>query len=404
MATGSQRYRGHKVWDTLELKRESLRAARYDDDKSEQWREDIIEWLSEAAKSKGAHQPALYLSALDRLSEVLNDLPVSSNEFKQYVGTTPGYRNSPAQVRELESALRALPLPPPKDLKDTYVHLLDQEVEARTARLDGLEKRVAETESALAERLKALEAVSNDLEGVRDAIKDAREAIAAVSSSAENKIDAEWDSALTAWKLERETTDAERDAEALAHVATLAATAKAGEALAEHAAGALSASDWYGRGKRERRAAQWMRAAAALAFLGAGAVGWFIVAEAIRNDFDLTVGDGILRSTVALVLGAFGGLLLRESGRHFREADTAEDVALALKALAPFYANSGDAVRLEARRQVGDAVLVRNVLSRFAHRDATKHAADVNVTELPGLVEDATKALKGVQGLGNDTK
>ena len=136
-----------------------------------------------------------------------------------------------------------------------------------------------------------------------------------------------------------------------------------------------------------------MRFGAAASFVFAGAVGWFIVSEAVKNNFDLTVGDGLLRASVAAVIGAFGALLLRESGRHFREADTAEDVALSLKALAPFYASSGDEVRLSARVQVGDAVLVRNVLSRFAHRDATKHAGEINTNGLPKLVDDAAQAL-----------
>jgi hypothetical protein len=85
------------------------------------------------------------------------------------------------------------------------------------------------------------------------------------------------------------------------------------------------------------QAAQWMRAGANVAFLAAGAVGWFIVNEAIRKNFELTVGEGILRAAVVVVIGAFAVLLLRESGRHFREADTTEDVALSLKALAPFF-------------------------------------------------------------------
>jgi hypothetical protein len=61
------------------------------------------------------------------------------------------------------------------------------------------------------------------------------------------------------------------------------------------------------------------------------------VNEAIRKNFELTVGDGILRAAVVVVIGVFAVLLLRESGRHFREADTTEDVALSLKALAPFF-------------------------------------------------------------------
>lgn len=79
-----------------------------------------------------------------------------------------------------------------------------------------------------------------------------------------------------------------------------------------------------------------MRAGATAAFIFAGAIGSFMVTEAIRNNFNLTIGDGILRASVAFIVGTFGGPLLRESSRHFREADTAEEFALPLKALAPF--------------------------------------------------------------------
>jgi hypothetical protein len=122
----------------------------------------------------------------------------------------------------------------------------------------------------------------------------------------------------------------------------------------------------------------------------AGAVGVFIVSEAIRSGFDLTIGDGVLRSSVAIVIAAFGALLLREANRHFKEADTSEDVVLSMRALAPFYSGSDDTVRVAAREKVGDAVLVKNVLSRFANRDATKHSS----AELESLVKDGTNALK----------
>ena len=38
-------------------------------------------------------------------------------------------------------------------------------------------------------------------------------------------------------------------------------------------------------------------------------------------------------------------------------------------------------------------MLVRNMLSRFAHRDAAKHAGEINTAELPKLVDDAAYAL-----------
>lgn len=390
MATGYERYSKHAVWETLQLKRESLNAARFDDAASEQARVDIVEWLDEALKTKAARQPALYLGALDELSNALNQLPVDTAQFKQFVANR---RHGGQPYQLLEQALRALPLPPPKDLKAAYVDLLDQEVQARTERLDQLEERVRETEKSLQERQGELDAVSTEADRLRGEIKTQQEAIKQVSESADADMRAAWEEKLEAWRQERRSTDEEHDAKAVESIGTLAAVTKAGEALAEHAAGDLSAADWYGRAKRERRAAQWIRAGALAAFVFAGAVGYFIVSEAIANNFDISVGGGILRASVAVVIGAFGALLLRESGRHFREADTAEDVALSLKALAPFYANSDDDVRLSARVQVGDAVLVKNVLSRFSHRDAAKHAGDVDSAQLPDIVKDATKAL-----------
>ncbi|TQL47405.1 hypothetical protein FB562_0464 [Homoserinimonas aerilata] len=394
MATGSERYRTHSVWETLRLKQESLAAARFGDADTEEWRTDIVEWLSEALKTKLTRQPALYLGVLDSLGTALNALPVTTAEFAQYVADGYGRKQG---VDILEAALRKLPLPAPKELNASYIALLDSEVEARTTRLSELQSRISETEAALASRQKELDNIAKNVESLSKRIESEREAIAEVSQSARDQIDRDWGEALAEWHSDQEAINSKNNAAALEHVATLAATARAGEALAEHAAGSLSATDWNGRAKRERRAAQWMRAGAAAAFVFAGAIGFFIVTEAVRSNFDLTVGDGILRASVALVVGAFGALLLRESGRHFREADTAEDVALSLKALAPFYAGSDDSVRIAARVQVGDAVLVKNVLSRFAHRDAAKHSAEIDTANLSVLVDDAAKALSTVQ-------
>ena len=391
MATGSQRYRRHDVWDTLKIKRDALHAAKYDDAATEQWRTDILEWLDEAAKSKMARQPALYLSALDDLSNALNSLTTGVNEFRNYVSNQQ--TNHPQYVGGLLAALRALPLPPPKELTASYIELLDQEVAARTTRLDELESKVRETETALDGRLQELKRISEEVEKLSKSIQTERDAISAVTSTAESTMDANWRDVLATWKQERRDADEKRNAEALEHVTALAATRQAAQVLAEHAAGDLSAADWSGRAKRERRAAQGIRFGAMAAFVFAGAIGLFIVSEAIDKNFDLTVGDGILRASVATVVAAFGALLLRESSRHFKEADTAEDVALSLQALAPFYANSDDTMRLEARQRVGDAVLVQNVLSRFANRDAAKHSGDIAAAELQSLVQDGTRAL-----------
>jgi hypothetical protein len=387
MATASERYRRHSVWETVGLKRQALAAARYGDKDAEALRADVVEWLLEAEKTRLTRQPALYLGVLDALQDNLNALGTAEADFYSFMFSYPQQRE------RFLVAIRALPLPPPKDLKDTYVRLLDKEIEARTTRLDELEARVAETEKSLAERQKTLKQFEDKAEKVAAAVEEERLAVREVTAAAREQIETDWGETLASWWVDRKQFDKEQNSEILSHAASLAATARAGEALAEHAAGSLSAADWSGRAKRERRAAQWMRFGAAAAFIFAGAVGWFIVTEALRNNFDLTVGDGILRASVAAVIGAFGALLLRESGRHFREADTAEDVALSLKALAPFYAGSDEEVRKAARAQVGDAVLVKNILSRFAHRDAAKHAGEINTADLPKLVDDAAQAL-----------
>lgn len=391
MATGYERYSTHPVWETLHLKRESLNAARFDDPDSEQVRRDLIEWLDEALRTKAARQPALYLDVLDGLGDALNRIPIDAPSFRQFVA----YRNQPGEAyRLLEDALRMLPLPPPKDLKAAYVDLLDKEVEVRNERLNELHRRVTETEQALQGRLDELSNVTRAVATLRAEIQTERDAIAAVSRSAEADMRAAWQQSLEDWEVERRATDLEHDTQALESIATLAATTSAGEALAEHAAGDLSATDWYGRAKRERVSAQWVRAGAWAAFILAGGIGFYIVSEAIVKDFDISLGGGVLRASIAVVIAAFGALLLREASRHFREADTAEDVALSLKALAPFYANSADEIRLAARVELGDAVLVKNVLSRFSHRDASKHGAEVKTAELPGLVKEAAEALK----------
>lgn len=391
MATGYERYKNHAVWEQLVLKRDALQAARFDDSALERARKDVAEWLDEALKAKAPRQPALYLGSLDLLSTALNNLPADQQNFAQFWR----YRTQQGQPAYLlEEALKGLPLPSPKDLSASYVKQLDDEVELRTTRLEALKARIDETETSLKGRLAELQKVTSDVETLRSQIQAEREAIASVSKAADADMRSEWQASFRTWETERDHRDALDRATALEHLGTLAATAKAGEVLAEHAAGDLSASDWYQRASRERRAAQWMRAAAIAAFLLAGAVGYYIVNMAIADNFDLTVGDGILRATVAIVIGAFGALLLRESGRHFRESDTSEDVALSLKALAPFYAGSEDDVRHAARAELGDAVLVKNVLSRFTHRDAAKHASELRADALGGLVKDTTAALK----------
>lgn len=99
---------------------------------------------------------------------------------------------------------------------------------------------------------------------------------------------------------------------------------------------------------------------------------------AISRDLALTAGDGILRGAVVLALAGIGSFITLESQRHFREADSAEDVKLALTALEPYYAGSNDEEREAVRRDLGDTVFIKNTLSSFSNRDASKHSSLTN--------------------------
>src|SRR5690606_29210672 len=107
------------------------------------------------------------------------------------------YNGQPFQ--RLEQALRALPLPPPKDLKAAYVEQLDKEVDARTERLGQLETRIQETEESLQHRLTELDAVSGELDKLREEIQAQQDAIKNVSDKADADIRAAWNESLNSW-------------------------------------------------------------------------------------------------------------------------------------------------------------------------------------------------------------
>lgn len=391
--SGNERYREHTVWETLDLKLDALDAARYDDLEVEQWRIDVVEWLKEARKSKTAQQPALYLSALEELSNPLNNLQADQAKFTQYVGLKAHTSSSPT-VNKLESALRKLPLPSAKALTKTFEEQLDREIEFRKQRLSSLESKIADTEKGLETSREEFDQLRSDIERIRAEVQAQRDAIQSVSDSARETIQEEWDSELRSWHQDRKEADSKRDSEAVQHIGALAAAADSGRALLDYAVGELSSTEWTQRATRERKSARWLRLMAFGAFGIATLIGLYIVFEVIQNAFELTLGDAVLRAAIPLVIGALGALMLRESGRHFREADAAEDVSLSLTALAPFYENTDDGIRLAARVEVGDAVLVKNILSRFASRDASRHASNAPTAKPSEILEAATEALR----------
>lgn len=390
--TGAERYRQHEAWKTLELKLNALDSVHYDDAKLEQWRVDVVEWLQDAQRAQDHRPSALYLTVLDDLYQALTSLKSDQSSFKQYLGLNNSSGN--ATVNKLKNALRQLPPPRAANLRKNIVEQLDREVEARQQWLRDLHAEIETTKTELQESQESLTSLRKQVEEAEDEIKTHRGEIKGVTETAQDTIKAEWDSALNRWEQERATKDKTHNEQAAEHVAALASAAHLGGTLLDRAVGKLSAVEWSKRGERDRNTATKLRWVAFILFgLGVAVLGAFTI-ESILRDAQLSVGDVILRTTVVVVIAASAAAALREAGRHFREADSSEEIASALDTLAPFYENTESGVRLKARQQVGEAVLVQNILSRFAHRDASKHGSTtpgLSVGEVLSEVSELTK-------------
>ena len=375
----------------LYLRSDALEGARYSTAEIESVRKDTVEVLRQALLSKGNPVPVLYDSVLDGIQTILNSLTADEGGFQAFVNN--GYNV------QLANAVRRLPGPPPRQVNERYVAALDSSIQAREEELVALRVSLQEVGDEVLRLSKNLKSLSSAVERQSSKIVSDSATIAQVVATADDRLAADWNNKVSAWELERKTKDQALDIELADNILLLAGAASVGQRLVEQAAGSLTATDWAGRAKRERLNAVWMRAASFAFFVAALVAGGYILASAIDAGFELTIGDGILRGALILAVAGVGTFLSSESRRHFKEADSAEEVTLAITAIEPFYASSDGEDRETARSAVGDTVFVRNVLSRFASRDASKHASTTN-QELTEIVELLTKSVELGKKLG----
>lgn len=383
--TPVERYRRHLVWDMLLLRREALETARYSTESLENYRRAAIEVLRLGYLSKANPVPVIYDAVLDQLQGALNSLSTGENEFQSFVNS--GY------YQQAVDAVRRLPGPPPRQVNDQYLAALDSAVSVREEQLVELQSAIRTLEDELASISARAMALVDVVDSQGRKITADSATISQVVSTADDRLESEWNLKLSEWELDRKTKDQKFDSELTENIQLLAGTALVGQRLVEQAAGSLTATDWAARSKRERINAIWMRVAAFAFFISALAAGGYILATAIQDGFELTVGDGILRGALILAVAGVGTFLSAESRRHFKEADSAEEVALAITAIEPFYASSETKDRESVRVAVGDTIFVKNVLSRFSSRDASKHAGTSN-QELTDIVELLTKSVE----------
>lgn len=368
--TQIERYRQHDVWGLIDLKRGALDTVKYSQQPFEDYRLDVITMLDAAARSKTNPQPTIYDDVLDAIRDNLNQLATDEQSFRSW--------SQQPYMSDLRARVRDLPGPPARQVNDSYVAALDTAVAARQNELDELRTSVAALNEEVVAKTKELAGLTRKVDAQHEKLTADAATITQAVTTADEQLRREWATALATWEQEREMRDGALDDEMAVHIQLLSTAALTGRRLVEQTAGHLTAADWAGRAKRERWNAHAMRWASFVFFALAVVVGGWILWIAIDKDLTLTVGDGILRGALVLALAGVGSFLTVEARRHFREADSAEDVKLALAALEPFYAGAEDEERTAVRRILGDTVFIKNTLSRFSSRDAAKHAGPTN--------------------------
>jgi outer membrane murein-binding lipoprotein Lpp len=384
--TSAERYRDHPVWRALQAKIDALDAPRFQRESAEQARAQVVDSLRIGMQSRSnVSRASLYLEALDRLNEILGQqIPTDENNFEQGYFTRAPYQ-------QLAAALRSLPGPTPRGLTDAHVEVLDESVAFRRDQLTGLKSEVSELSAEIAEKRRELEALKEVIERSKEENADARSRIVQTAEDGQQVLESEWAAKLIEWDKDRYQRDQELDRQIDEKLGLLTYAAQAAERLVEYAAGRFTARDWSDRAAREYRLGYLMRRGAIGAFIAAGLVGAVLVTEAIRREHGLDVGGSLLRIAVVGAIAALGYYLSRESRKHLDEAGSAEEVAVALQALEPYYASASGETRAAAREAVGEMLFVRNIQSRFAARDASKHNGMDN-QQLNELMDTLTKS------------
>ncbi|WP_127817695.1 hypothetical protein [Microbacterium sp. CPCC 204701] len=368
--TPIERYRQHEVWGLIELKRGALETVKYSQRPFEEYRLEVITVLEAAARSKSNPQPTLYDDTLNVIRDILNQLSADEHSFRSW--------SQQSYMNDLRARVRDLPGPPPRQVNESYLAAFDTAIAVRQQELNDLRASVSALNDEVIAKTKEVAALTKKVDAQHEKLTADAATISQVVSTADEQLRREWEADLATWRQEREARNGELDKEMATHVQLLSTAALTGRRLVEQAAGHLTAADWAGRAKRERWNAHGLRWASFVFFALAVVVGAWVLWVAIEKNLTLTVGDGILRGALVLALAGVGSFLTIEARRHFREADSAEDVKLALAALEPFYAGASDDERTEVRRVLGDTVFIKNTLSRFSSRDAAKHAGPTN--------------------------
>lgn len=382
--SGYEQYKNHPVWTKLHLKLEALRSSRFDESSAEELRTELISILALAKSSEKNGKAYIYMDPLQELENYIDAVYIggTSNQFVQSYGQYRSY---------FHQAIRSLPGPRGSEITKTLEAELVEMIEVRDTEIQELRK-------ALVEQASQALTLSQELLKIKDSAKVALETTsnetARISQAATDFEVARAEFRETQSSVWQSTHDKLRDtfqAKADSEIALLATAANVGKRLVEIAATNLTALSWVEKAERERKSGTSLRRASIGAFITAAILGGFVAYLTFSNDHQTGLGDALIRIAVITAVSAIGAYLSVESRRHLREADSAEEVSMALSALEPFLANSEDESRSAIRNELGETLFIQNVRSRFGSRDANKHSS-LDPSQMQGLVDTALKA------------
>lgn len=382
--TTPESYRSHPVWEVLKLKINALEQAKFQNIENETQRCNVVLGLKSALRSKSYSGSIDYGSILSELLVTLNSLASDDQTFASFARSN--------QIQNLWTYIRQLPGPSQIKVNENYSDALDLLISARTVELSAINERITAAQQTMAEVELKIGTQKEALELVKNQIISQSAKLSETVETASDKMDGEWKNKLESWAIDRTTKDKDLENEMLNELSLLVSAALVGNRLMENAAGNLTAIKWASRATRERTSAIRLRYGSFVVYSIAVLIGTWIVTTAISAGKTLDAGDGIIRGAIVLSCAAIGTFLASESRRHFREADSSEEVQLAITAMEPFMTNATEEDRQSTRAAMADTVFVKNVLSRFSGRDASRHNSS-NSVEMSELVEVLRKAL-----------
>lgn len=391
---GFDTYRNHQVWVELSNALERLERITNLNSDLEPFRDEALVVLRLAQRSRANVVPYLYDQSLDAMAEQLRNLGEDAGSFEAW-----WHYHYP----ELKQLITDLPGPARKGLTEAGIALLDDAAELARKEVSRLGKKIQLLETKLNEAEAKVDRVEERVADSSRVIERDFARVAATAESADKRLEEQISAKLSELDLRVEAKEASTEERLKVQLAALALAANAADKLVERAAVGFTARSWAERASRERRNALWIRAAALAAYALAAILGAFLVLQTLDLDGSavLTPGAGLLRGLVVASMAGVGAVLTAEQRRHFREADSSEEVSIAIRAIEPFFNNedAGSKDRTDARRSLADAVFVTNLLSRFSNRDSAKHGS-LSVSDIDSLVSEAAARLAKIQDLG----